>query len=45
MGLFAKEKELLLRGFLKLEKGVSSDEKFKRLLSMLDTEQFRAEFQ
>ncbi len=45
MGLFAKAKEPLLRGFLKHEHGVPSHDTFSRLFRTLDPDQFRAAFQ
>jgi hypothetical protein len=43
--LFAKAKEPFLRGFLKLENGLSSHDTFSRLFRNLDPDQFRASFQ
>src|ERR1700685_751323 len=45
MGLFAKAKEPLLRGFLKLENGVPRHDTVSRLFRVIDPEQFRATFQ
>jgi hypothetical protein len=45
MGLFAKAKEPVLRGFLRLENGVPSHDTFSRPFRMLEPEQFRAAFQ
>ncbi len=44
MALFAKAKEPFLRGFLKLENGVPSHDRFSRLFRQLDPEQFQAAF-
>ncbi len=45
MGLCVQSKEMILRGYLKRENGVPSYEMFSRILSILDTERFRADFQ
>jgi predicted transposase YbfD/YdcC len=45
MALFAKAKEPLLRGFLRLENGLPSHDTFSRLFRLLDPAQFGAAFQ
>src|SRR5260370_15879122 len=45
MALFARGKERLLRGFLKLENGLPSHDTFSRLFRQLDPAQFGAAFQ
>ena len=45
MALFARAKEPLLRGFLKLENGLPSHDTFSRLFRQLDAAQFGAAFQ
>ena len=45
MALFARAKEPLLRGFLKLENGLPSHDTFSRLFRQLDPAQFGAAFQ
>ena len=42
---FAAAKEPFVRGFLKLENGLPSDDTFSRLFRLLDPEQFRTVFQ
>jgi hypothetical protein len=45
MAMFAREKETLLREFLKLEHGSPGHATFSRIFRLLDPEQFRARFQ
>lgn len=45
MAMFAKAKEPLLRGFLRLPNGVPSHDTFSRLFRLLDPEAFGAAFQ
>jgi predicted transposase YbfD/YdcC len=45
MAEFARAKEELLRGFLKLKNGLPSHDTFSRVFRLLDPEQFRACFQ